>query len=318
MKLLKKPLFLILALLFIGILSGGTVAGYKFYKKGWEDKTSLLVAKIIPFPAAMVNFRPVSIAEYRLRGVDFTKKFYTQNRGADYLNTEEGKAKFIQKKRDFLDILIEEEFVKEYAGSHRLRVNSAELEDSYKKLVAENGGQAAFEKSLREDYSWTTAYFKKILEVNLLRQKIEAALCDIDSTEAKNKATEIKDRIIAGEKFEDLARESADPGTAAVGGRLPNFSEDGLTEDNELIDKAIVEFANRAKPGEIDVVKTCSGYSVVRLDEKEDNQRTVSHILTKIRSYEDLLSEFREHSKISILLPEFYFSNEQKAVFPRK
>lgn len=318
-RLFKKPLFLIVTTLVLALIGGVGSASWKFYGKGWEDKTSLIVAKTIPFPAVLVNYRPISIAEYRMRGVDFTKRFYTQQRGADYLNSDEGKAKILQKKRDFLDIVIEEEFVREYSSANKLKVNSAELEENYKKLVAENGGQAAFEKSLREDYLWSVEYFKKILAVNLLRQKIENKLCEGDSAEAKQKAEETKTKLLSGTKFEVLSGQlSDDPATAGTAGKLPPFSKDGLTLDNDLIDSAIVDFANRASEGEVDVVKTCQGYSVVRLDKKSGDQREVSHILSKIISYEDLLSEFRDRSKITILLPDFYFSKDQKAVFPRK
>ncbi|MFY0599414.1 MAG: peptidylprolyl isomerase [Cyclobacteriaceae bacterium] len=85
---------------------------------------------------------------------------------------------------------------------------------------------------------------------------------------------EIKGRIIAGEPFEQLARQySEDPGSAARGGELPFYSRGQLAPEFEAT-------AMTLKPGELsDPIETQFGYHLIELQEKRGNTFKSRHIL---------------------------------------
>lgn len=85
---------------------------------------------------------------------------------------------------------------------------------------------------------------------------------------------EIKGRIIAGESFDNMARQySDDPGSAAQGGQLPFYSRGQLAPEFEAT-------AMTLKPNELsDPVETQFGYHLIELQEKRGNTFKSRHIL---------------------------------------
>lgn len=103
-----------------------------------------------------------------------------------------------------------------------------------------------------------------------------------DTTLMAGFAKELKDRVAAGEKFEDLAKDySNDDASAATGGRLQGLQgRDGL-------EPAFANAAFALNPGEIsDPVLTSYGYHIILLHEKKKvdsvEKVDVSHILLRI------------------------------------
>ena len=90
----------------------------------------------------------------------------------------------------------------------------------------------------------------------------------------KLKMYEIKEQIMAGASFAQLAREhSADPGSAAQGGQLPFFNRGDLAPEFEAT-------ALTLKPGELsDPIETQFGYHLIQLQEKRGNTFKSKHIL---------------------------------------
>lgn len=85
---------------------------------------------------------------------------------------------------------------------------------------------------------------------------------------------EIRGRIMAGESFEQMARQySDDPGSAAKGGQLPFFGRGDLAPEFEAT-------AMTLKPGELsEPVETQFGYHLIELQEKRGNTFRSRHIL---------------------------------------
>ena len=103
-----------------------------------------------------------------------------------------------------------------------------------------------------------------------------------DSALMADYAKELKERVAAGEKFEDLAKDySTDAGSAEKGGRL-----DGL-RGREGLDPAFADAAFALSPGQVsDPVLSQFGYHIILLHDKKKVDSTekieVSHILLKV------------------------------------
>ena len=78
-------------------------------------------------------------------------------------------------------------------------------------------------------------------------------------------AQDVKRRLAAGEKFEDVARAlSQDPRTAAVGGDRPAFSA-----NNSTISPLIKEQAFSLKPGEVsDALNTGNAFHIIKVEKR--------------------------------------------------
>lgn len=96
----------------------------------------------------------------------------------------------------------------------------------------------------------------------LLGFPIQASDAQRDSVRAD--AEGLRARLVAGESFEDLARQySQDPGSASQGGDLGFFPRDAMVEPF-----AVAAFA--LEPGELsEVVQTPMGFHIIRVEEKE-------------------------------------------------
>ena len=99
-----------------------------------------------------------------------------------------------------------------------------------------------------------------------------------DSAAVRAHALDLRNRILAGEKFEDAARaESADSVSAANGGSLGKGPKGRFVAPFETAAFAL-------KPAEISQpVLTQFGYHLIRLDARKGDTLTLSHILLRIQ-----------------------------------
>jgi len=96
------------------------------------------------------------------------------------------------------------------------------------------------------------------------------------SLEAKSKLLGIRDRILKGENFEDLAKEySEEPAAKTTGGNL------GFQKSEDL-DQTFVGAALKLKPGEISgVVETQFGMHIIQMIERRGSEFNARHILVR-------------------------------------
>jgi peptidyl-prolyl cis-trans isomerase C len=87
---------------------------------------------------------------------------------------------------------------------------------------------------------------------------------ELTEDEAKAKAEDIRKKLTAGGKFEDLAKTESDDITSAVnGGDLGNFGHGQMVPEFEKV-------AFSTKPGETsDVVRTQFGYHIIKVESKD-------------------------------------------------
>ncbi len=111
------------------------------------------------------------------------------------------------------------------------------------------------------------------LSVIVLPRTITAA----DSAAAKAKALSIREEIVKGAKFEDVAkRESADSASGANGGDLGKGGKGRFVADFEKAAYALT-------PGELSQpVLSPFGYHIIRVDSKKGDTLSVRHILVRI------------------------------------
>jgi peptidyl-prolyl cis-trans isomerase SurA len=151
-------------------------------------------------------------------------------------------------------------------------------------------------------------YFSKEVEVGqiVMLPKINRA----KKLEAKTTLQKIKDRILAGERFEDLAKKySEDPGSGKEGGDLGMASKGMMVPEFEAA-------ALKLKPGQLsEIIESQFGYHLIKLIERKGDQYHSRHILIKPTSSEADLEEtarILDSLKAAILLDSISFEKAAK------
>jgi len=193
-------------------------------------------------------------------------------------------------------------FSKQMGGDEQLEKfynkSISQIKEDFRDVIKKQLLQQSMETKITEKVKVTPSEVKKFF-INLpkdsiptVSSKVEVGeivigpkVNDIEKNKAKDKLTDIRDRIVKGEDFATLAvLYSEDEGTASKGGEL------GFTERGEL-DPAFAAAAFKLKANEISpVIQSLFGYHIIQLIERRGEKINVRHILIKPKvATEDLL-----------------------------
>lgn len=197
----------------------------------------------------------------------------------------------------YLDAIVEQ-----VGGKDRLHdafgYSYDELHDQYFDILHDRILSSRVENELTENVKVTPAevaeYFAKfpadsLPEIDAQYEVAEITIQPIISEEERERVrmelTELRERIIKGEKFSVLAKlYSQDPGSATKGGELGFFGRGKMVSEFEAAAFAL-------KPGEVSpIVETQYGFHILQLIERRGNTVNVRHILMQPKtSSADLL-----------------------------
>ena len=138
--------------------------------------------------------------------------------------------------------------------------------------------KAATESEMRAYYDAHREEFKRPGRALLSVVEIPRIVSAADSAAARDRLLKLRAEIVAGAKFEDVAkRESQDTTTAPKGGDLGKAAKGRFVGP---FDKA----AFALQPGEVStVVPTSFGYHLIKVDSKKGDTISVRHILLKVQ-----------------------------------
>lgn len=285
----------VIGILLILILSS-IIFGFGIYRFGWENDVVYKITKVIPYPVAFVNWRPVRFSEYA-EDIKALKIFFERQQNNLGAETPEDK----ELKENVLNRLINNELVYQLGKKYNIKISDNDLEAEVQKIIEQDESREKVEETLKEQYGWQISQFKiKILKPFLFQQKLQEAISKDEglNREAKQKAEEVFAKLKNGENFEELAKEYSEDSTASLGGDLGYFGKGVM----------VPEFENAAfalDVGEVsDLVLTKYGYHIIKVEEKIKNdmgeveQVRARHILIRTKDLDKVLDEERGRVKI--------------------
>ncbi|MFA6254596.1 MAG: peptidylprolyl isomerase [Patescibacteria group bacterium] len=291
-KLLKIFALLIIICFLVLILFGAGLYQFK-----WQNPIVEYITKIIPYPAVIVNYQPISYYTWQQQ-VKTLRNFYNQQKND---NSDLPIPSLEETQKHILDRIIEQELLNQLAYKYNVTVTQTEINERTQKLVSEIGSQESLTQQLKKLYNWTLDQFQKeILEPLVLKNKLSIAvtLDDRINQEARKKAEEILTKLKTGQSFAELAKQYSEDITAISGGDLGYFGKGQMLPEFE-------QAAFSLKPGETsELVKTQFGYHIIKVEEQladengEITQIRARHILIRSQDLDSYLAEFKQKSKI--------------------
>jgi hypothetical protein len=192
---------------------GCVVSLYKF-----QNTSTFMygVTRVIPFPVAKAGNSPVSYDSY-LFELRHYMHYYESQQGVNF-NTEDGQRQLANFKKQAMDQVVNQAYVKQVAKSKHISVSGAEVNRQVALVRAQNrlgSSDEVFRSVLQEFWGWSVADFKSELKNEVLEQKVIAKLDTKTNQRAQNALTQLN----GGADFAALATKlSDDTATKANGG----------------------------------------------------------------------------------------------------
>lgn len=272
---------------------------------GFKNESAVVrgVSKVVPYPATIINGRIVLMKDY-YNQLEVLKNYYSSFKSVDF-NSPEGKTQLTEIQAEVMNRLTEDAIVSTEAKKAKITLSKDELNNSFDELVKSNGGTKAFAEILSKFYGLTADEFKSMIyKPRMLREKMAEKINSEETVTgaAKAKADEVYAKVKAGEDFATLAKTySQDPGTAANGGDLGFFGKGKMVPAFEDAAFALA-VGSYSEP-----IRTVYGYHIIKVTEKKGDEIRASHILIKVRDFNDWLADKKteyQSSKIWGIFPK--------------
>ncbi len=272
---------------------------------GFKNESTIVrgVSRVVPYPATIISGRIVLMKDYYDQ-LEVLKNYYSSFKSVDF-NSPEGKTQLAEIQAEVMNRLTEDAIVSVEAKKAKITLSKDELDNSFNELVKSNGGTKAFSEILSKFYGLTADEFKSMIyKPRMLREKLAEKINSEESVTgaAKAKADEVYAKVKAGEDFATLAKTySQDPGTAANGGDLGFFGKGKMVPAFEEAAFALA-VGSYSEP-----MRTVYGYHIIKVTEKKGEEVRASHILIKVRDFNEWLAEKKteyQGSKIWGIFPK--------------
>ncbi len=280
------------------LLLGTTAVGV--YRFGWDNGFTRSVERIVPLPVAVVNWHPVTLADYRQR-LEAFQKAMTYNQEFDF--NDPANAEVVKQQSDALiqrliDMKIEEQAAREFGVS----VSAEDIEKEFTNIALQTQvATSSLDTLLMDVYGWSRSQFiEEIVKPQVLERKLQGHLAKDEqiNNEAYTAAREVRSKILSGEEFSDLAEQySDDPGSSETGGDLGWNPKGSFVPEFE-------DAAEKLQPGDTsEIIATQFGLHIIQVLGRavgEDGvERThTRHILFATKDFSVWLNERAQTSKI--------------------
>lgn len=261
---------LILVAVMVAFLVYCGLALYKFQSTGGFIYG---VTKVIPFPIAKVGPSWVSYESY-LFDLRRDMHYYHTQQSADF-STSGGKEQLERLKRQAMNEVVQDAYIKQLAGQHDISVSNQAVNDEVALLREQNrlgNSDRVFREVLNEFWGWNEADFKRELKEQLLQQAVVAKL----DTSTNSRAEAALKQLQGGADFAAVAQQASDDAsTKASGGQLPN----AIASNDRSLPPALTAELFKLKPGQTSgIIDTAYTLEIVKVTERNGDSLRAAHI----------------------------------------
>lgn len=244
-------------------------------------KISAAISKIIPFPAAIINYSNVVYMRDVEKDLASLEKFYqTQDLSKEGLRvdftTPDGKKRLQIKEREVIDKLVEDKMIEILAKKNGISFTQAEINKAITQKLTDHGVTSdAMKNDLLNSYGWSMEDFKKFVVMpSAYKEALSLIISqqDLDNSQPKAKIEAAQKELISGKDFAQVVEKYSGGASKENGGELGWVKKDqvlpelqsalfGSTplEKNSVIESSIgfhiVEIENKKKENNEDVLQ---------------------------------------------------------------
>lgn len=297
------------------VLYGGWAVGV--YAGGWRGPKTQSVSRIVPLPAVLINWRPVSLHAYlwQEQSISHYTKYLAKKSPGVFSDGQLPNSRQVAMTKIIRDWATEE-----VAREQNVRISRTDLDQAFNSQLLQGGDRATTTQAIKDLYNWTPEQFKQyVLRVSVIREKLREKLSFDDSlnTNQRIQAKRVYDLVKATpEKFADLAKQYSEDVYGVNGGDLGFFPRG---EHAKEIDEA----AFSVNPGEIsELIHTKFGWHILFVEEKKDidgqEQVHARQIFIAAPSVDAYITKRLNDWDLRILLSEFTWNEKNGQVNVRK
>lgn len=250
------------------------------------------VTQVIPFPIARTGDTFISYENY-LFELRHVVHYYETQLQSDFSGKDKQQLK--QFRKNALDQVINDAYVKILAKKHDVKVSDKEVQQRIAMVKAQNRLGTAnnvLADVLRSYWGWGIRDFERSVRQQLLTEKVTAVM----DTAANSRAQDALLKLKIGGNFADLAKQvSEDPATKANGGDY-GFKIDKTNRD---VPPQVVEALFKMKPGQNSgIIATATSLEIVHLNDVSGDRVGASHISFALKDISFYINDLKEKQKI--------------------
>lgn len=289
--------------------------GIALYFFGMSNPILERTARIIPYPAAVINSSSF-VSTRELSGkLDFAKAYYENEdfskigKRIDF-STSEGKKRFQVKEKQLLNKTIEDKIVEILAKEANIKITPEMAAQDVERKIDQYGDAKKVQAKL-EKYNWTMRDFENNIVIPALyREKLLVSFVQSDETRPKalEKIKNAQADLNNNKDFSDVAKTYSEGESAAKDGYVGWFSKDEM-----LPEISAVSFSMK-KADVSDILESSLGYHIIKIEnrrtENGQDQLEIRQIFVKTKSFADWLLEKEQSFRILIPFKGLYWNKE--------
>lgn len=249
------------------------------------------ITQIIPFPIARAEGRFVSYESYLFelrRNINYYEKQQKVN-----FATEEGKQQLGEIKKQALDQVINDAYVKQLADKNNITVSSAELEQEMDVITKQDrlgSDSKVLEDVLRDFWGWSINDFRRAYKQQILSRKVVEKL----DTEASGRAEKALSDLKSGRDFAEVVNEySDDEETKASGG---DYGQD-ITPSMKEFPAKVTDTIFSQQAGEFSgIINADYSLEIVKTLSLENGKARAAHVQIKFKDVSSFVDDLKSKS----------------------
>jgi len=284
------------SLLTAAVLAFFVYCGLSLYK--YQNYSSFIygVTQVVPFPVAKAGPYYIAYENYLFELKHYIHYYQTQQK-IDFKSVE-GQQQLNSFKKQALQIVVNDAYVKELARQNHVSVSASDLNNEISLLKQQNllgDNNQVLNNVLAQYWGWTLNDFKRELTNQLLAQKVVSVL----DTSANNKANEALAALNSGQDFATVAKTYSEDSTTSNGGGQFPFT---ISQGNKDLAPQTLNKIFQLQPGQTSgIINIGTGLEIVKVISISGGQITAAHILVNYNSINTYIAPLKDTQK-----PHYY------------
>jgi len=294
--------------------------GLLIYIFGMDNNYTQKISKVIPYPAATINYKKIILLSELKDDLKSIKMFYENQDFSEIgmrvdFNTSDGQKRLKIKERNLLNKKIEDAIIRDLAEKKGIKLNSDDISQEVERKISEYGDREEITKNLMNLYGWDIEKFKlKIVKPDMYKESLSKSIQEDDKEmmESRKKINMAASALKNKEDFDDVAKKYSEGDSAKEGGELG-----WLTADQLIPEVAIAAFIH--DKGDVsDIIESEIGLHIINIEDKktEDGIDKVKlrQIFVRSKNFGDWLLEQEKSYNIYIPLKDYYWDKNSQEV----